>query len=278
MGNNNKIATGTVEGTGSSIDIACGFKPQLVIITNEDGECSLTWSDSMSAGTGLKELSNGKSPDSAAFTKPTIALTHNADPASNLAAAALYGVESGKANDNTLTLQSTTDSNADVLGETANGVAGAAASARFWVTDNDSPDGVALYVNEASSDRLEFVSPTGQDAVIIMPFEAAGIPGAAIAVTVHHSATAATGKALFFDDNGAADAQLAFVDTGAAGGTIPAADVAVILPTYSANSGSNKMEQITTGGVTAGIDKFSIGTDTDLNVSGETMHWVALAG
>ena len=165
-------------------------------------------------------------------TAPTIALTHNADPATNLSAAPLYGVEGyGASQTNIITLQSTTAANADVLGETANGVGGGvAASARFFVKDSDSPAGVQIYVNESSSDQLEFVSPTATDGYIIMPFETAagGIPGFAVRVLVHHNASAADGKALYFDDNGSADAQLAFVDTGAAGGEIPSADVGVL--------------------------------------------------
>jgi hypothetical protein len=162
-------------------------------------------------------------------------LTHNADPATNLAAAALYAYEAQDIGGiNTLRLESTTDSDTSVWGETANGLAGVAASCRFWVTDNDSPHGVALYVNESESDRLEFVSPTETDGYIVMPFEGAveGLTGAACLVKVTHSASAGDGKDLFFDDNGAAGAQLCFVDTGGAGGTIPAGDISLVLPSY----------------------------------------------
>lgn len=168
--------------------------------------------------------------------KPVIALTHNADPVVNLSAAALYIIEaSGKSMNNIGRLESTTASNASVLGETANGtVGGVNSSARFYVKDNDSPGGVPIYVNEASSDRLEFVSPTAADAWIVMPLEAAAgaPPGFAVAVKVYHSATAAAGKPLYFDDNGAADAQLAFVDAGGTGGVIPAADIVVMGPAF----------------------------------------------
>lgn len=164
-----------------------------------------------------------------AISKPTITLTHNLDPVGNLAAAALYAYEAQGASDcgNVIYLQSTTAANADVNGETANGsVHGVAESCRFWVKDNDTPSGVQIYINEASSDQLEFVSPTNADGYILMPFEmAAGAPPAYCVVKVHDNDAAASGKALYFDDNGAADAQLAFNDAGTAGGTIPAADV-----------------------------------------------------
>ena len=170
-------------------------------------------------------------PDVEGITKPTIALTHNANPASNLLAAGLYIIEAqGQGTKNIGRLESTTNGNTSISGETANGsIYAVAASVRFFVKDNDTPGGLPIYINEASSDQLEFVSPNEIDAYIVMPFEmaAAGVV-AAVAVKVHHNAAAADGKPLYFDDNGGADAQLAFVDTGAAGGTIPAADVTVL--------------------------------------------------
>ena len=169
-------------------------------------------------------------PDVEGVTKPTIALTHNADPGTNLLAVVLHIIEAqGQGTKNIGRLESTTNGNASISGETANGsVYAAAVSARFFVKDNNSPGGVQIYVNESSSDQLECISPTETDAYIIMPFETSGTAWAAVAVKVHHNAAAADGKALYFDDNGAADAQLIFIDAGAAGGTIPAADVTVL--------------------------------------------------
>lgn len=212
-----------------------------VSIANESAHTHAVALDSGASGaeaahTHAVVCTTDSEPQTQAFTKPTIALTHNADPVSNLAAAALYAYEAqGSTGTNQIYLESQTNGNASVLGETADGVAGAAASARFWVQDNDTPNGVQIYLAEDTSDQLEFISPTTSDGYIIMPFEAAGIPGAAVKVTVHHAADADGGKALYFDDNGAADAQLAFVDAGAAGGTIPPADVEVIYPAYSAS-------------------------------------------
>lgn len=78
-------------------------------------------------GTTVGVLNPYYENDMASSTKPSIALTHNADPVSNLAAAALYGVEGyGASQANVITLQSTTASNANVLGETANGEIGRA--------------------------------------------------------------------------------------------------------------------------------------------------------
>jgi len=179
-------------------------------------------------------------PDYAIAVKPTIALTYDADPAGNLNAVALYAYEAqGNCVQNTINLESTTNGNTSIWGETANGTVGLiACSLRFLVFDNNSPNGVKIYIAEDASDRLEFVSPTATDGYIIMPFEeAAGAPGGfACAVKVHHDAAAATGKDLFFDDNGAADAQLIFIDAGTTGGTIPAADISILAPAYLEDS------------------------------------------
>lgn len=181
--------------------------------------------------------------DLTGYTAPTPALTHNADPVTNLAAAALYIEEDyGIGEGNCGRLYSTTDSDADVVGSTDDAtIWGQAATPRFYVNDSDSPSGVQIYVNESSSDQLEFISPTETDAFIIMPIEAiANSPcgGFALAVKVHHNASADSGKALYFDDNGAADAQLAFVDTGASGGVIPAGDITLLGPIFGAATGN----------------------------------------
>ena len=198
------------------------------------------------AMTGVSNAASVVSPefvgDLAASTKPVIALTHNADPQTNLNAEPLFITEAyGDATKNVGILQSTTDSNADVLGETADGIGGAVtASCRFFVKDSNAPTGVPVYVNE-TDDSLEFISPTATDAYIVMPYEivAGGVSGYGCVVKVTHSATADSGSPLFFDDNGVADAQLVFVDTGAAGGVIPAADITEIGPFYGDATAGN---------------------------------------
>lgn len=171
-------------------------------------------------------------------TVGTPKLSYDADPVSNKAATALYGVESyGAGGRNIIALQAVTNGNADVLGSTddVSGICGAA-TPRFYVTDNNTPAGVKIYVNQSTNDQLEFISPTATSGYIIMPFEAIadGVPGFAYAVKVTHSATADAGGGteLFFDDNGAADAQLFFVDVGTSDGVIYASDIEVIAPSY----------------------------------------------
>ena len=283
----NHVSSGFIDGTGSLMNVFCGFKPKSVFIMNVDGLIRAHWDDLMdndsmikivdasvagtiavtphadsggaisvtphadsagvvdvtphadSAGTPAEAtpatVANAVSDISAAFlpdynpiVKPTIALTHNADPETNLDALPLFVTEAlAGASENCGILQSINNTAGDVLGETADGsVFGAAGSARFWVAYSAAPTGVQIYVNESAADQLECVSPSEEDVVVLMPMEnAAGVGSAYVKVLIHHNVDAATGKALSFDDNGAADAQLIYVDTGAAGSNVPPSDV-----------------------------------------------------
>lgn len=48
------VAMGTVEGTGSAINIQTGFTPNYVELINEDDPTTLKWHQGMGAGHGLK--------------------------------------------------------------------------------------------------------------------------------------------------------------------------------------------------------------------------------
>lgn len=195
---------------------------------------------SVSVSNSTSTLSPYYESDINSSTKPTIALTHNADPVTNLNANPLFITETyGDSQAGVGILQSNCNGAADVLGETADGIGGGvAASCRFFVKHNATPSGVQIYVNEGASDQLTANFPSGNDCYIVMPFEqaAGGIPGHAVRVLVIHDAGAAAYKPLYFDDNGAADAQLCFVDTGAVGGTIPASAVSEL--------GNNYLDQV----------------------------------
>jgi hypothetical protein len=52
-------AMGTVEGTGSAINIPCGFQPNLVRLINIDGDAILDWTSDMGAGKGYKTVAAG---------------------------------------------------------------------------------------------------------------------------------------------------------------------------------------------------------------------------
>jgi len=171
-------------------------------------------------------------------TVGTPALVHNADPTGNLAALPLYGVEGyGAGGRNIIQLFSTTNGNTDIVGsvDDVSGICGAA-TPRFYVNDSDAPGGVKIYVEDTTPWKLEFVSPTATDGYIIMPFEAIadGVPGYAYAVKVTHAADAATGVELEFDDNGAVNAQLIFVDGATTSRVINPADIEVLAPSFMA--------------------------------------------
>lgn len=212
------------------------------------------------------------------ITVGTPALTHNGDPVGGLAAAPLFVVEAyGIGNKNIGVLQSNCNGTTSILGSTDD-VSGAcgAATPRFWVTHNATPAGVQIYVDEADNDKLVFISPTAKDCIVIMPFEAIanGVPGYAYAVTIHHKASMSGCKALYFDDNGAANAQLAFVDAGAAGGVIYASDIEVIAPQYTGITGNcgSAAGQTFTGGGAAALTEVGSG----VNLSAIAVDFIAL--
>ena len=57
--NENDVAKGTVEGTGASINISCGFVPRVVKVINIDGDAIMDWTDDMGDGLGYKTLGAG---------------------------------------------------------------------------------------------------------------------------------------------------------------------------------------------------------------------------
>jgi hypothetical protein len=213
----------TFTGTPDTISPTASSDTPTITVTNADASAGTP------AGTNAASaVLPTYIPDWTAVVKPVITLTHAADPSDAGTDGPLYVVEAlAGASANCGSLESTCSSAADVIGETADGsIWGGASSARFFVTHSAAPGGVQIYVNESESDQLECVSPTAEDVFVVMPMEAvAGAPRASVAVRIHHSATAASGAPLYFNDNGAADEQLVFTDTGAVGGVIPAADI-----------------------------------------------------
>ncbi|UWQ30256.1 hypothetical protein [Leisingera sp. M523] len=53
------FATGTVEGTGSAINVELGFTPDYVRLINIDGDATLDWTSSMTNGEGYKTVAAG---------------------------------------------------------------------------------------------------------------------------------------------------------------------------------------------------------------------------
>jgi len=54
-----RIKTGTVEGTGSTINMDIGFIPQKVQLINIDGDAILEWTEDIGADKGYKILGTG---------------------------------------------------------------------------------------------------------------------------------------------------------------------------------------------------------------------------
>jgi hypothetical protein len=61
LGNNmiTRMATGTIPGTGATIQIALEFSPRAVYVVNEDGLATLYWTNTMADASGLKEVTAG---------------------------------------------------------------------------------------------------------------------------------------------------------------------------------------------------------------------------
>jgi hypothetical protein len=53
------IKVGTVEGTGSAINVTLGAVPCYVRLMNIDGLATLEWTEDLADGYGLKEVTNG---------------------------------------------------------------------------------------------------------------------------------------------------------------------------------------------------------------------------
>lgn len=54
-----QMVTGTIEGTGTALNVQLGFKPSVVTLINQDGLCRLDWCESMGDGKGLKAVTAG---------------------------------------------------------------------------------------------------------------------------------------------------------------------------------------------------------------------------
>ena len=54
-----EIKTGTVEGTGSAINITCGFIPKYVKLINIDGDATGEWTEDMTDDEIFKDLPTG---------------------------------------------------------------------------------------------------------------------------------------------------------------------------------------------------------------------------
>ena len=187
--------------------------------------------NSPSATNGVITALNLFRQDVRGAVKPAIKLTHAADPTGGGDDNPLKISEGYLAVNNQGVLGSNCKGAVDCKLETANGsVNGVASSASGWVVHSATPPGVKVYVNEASSNRLEFVSGSAKNSFIVLNFGT--VAPFLVRVIVHHSATAATGKPLYFNDDGGADAQLVYTATGAADTAIPAGDVAVLEPAF----------------------------------------------
>lgn len=90
-----QFATGTVEGTGSAINVELGFTPGHVEIINIDGDAFLRWNDAMPDANGMKTVaagttaqitSNGVTPYAGSAASASKGFTIGADTDINVSA------------------------------------------------------------------------------------------------------------------------------------------------------------------------------------------------
>lgn len=156
--------------------------------------------------------------DMEGYNMPTFALVHSADPISLLNASTL-NVGLGGPGDPIGHFVSVTNANASVSFTSAadGGIYATDQRARGWVKHVGAPSGVPVFVDEADGDKLK------------ADFNFAGNPGDKL-VGLQLStglmylrildANTVGMKLLYFDDNGADNAKLVYVDAGAVGGSI----------------------------------------------------------
>lgn len=148
--------------------------------------------------------------DASAFTAPTVALVHNADPVGALAAAALYAVVDVNSTARVGRLESNQASTTSTAFTTANDGAfygTITARATGFVKHVVGSTGVALYVDEADGYKIKANVGTGD---FYLPLWLMGPAWVSIKVL---DADTSGMKQLYYDDNGADNAKLIFVAT-----------------------------------------------------------------
>lgn len=99
------FATGTVEGTGSAINISCGFTPAYVQVINIDGDASMIWTADMTdgeayktvaAGTNAQIATGGVTPYTGSSGSASVGFTIGADTDVNASAETIMWAAWGK--------------------------------------------------------------------------------------------------------------------------------------------------------------------------------------
>ena len=62
-----QMAYGSVEGTGSAIEVDLGFQPKVVLLRNIDGNATLDWVESMGDDKGQKIVTSGADATNISF-------------------------------------------------------------------------------------------------------------------------------------------------------------------------------------------------------------------
>ena len=177
---------------------------------------------------------------------PSFALTHNADPEGvGMLATKLYAIHVNGSNLAQLNSVLNGVASTSFTSAADGGIYRADQRATGWVKYNAVPDGVQIFVDEADGDKLK-----GDFSAALNPGDkmvSLKLDTGSLTLLIKDAPTAGM-KALFVDDDGADNAKLVFVDTGAAGGTINAGNFeAVCLSAMKGTKAGNAKAQTFSG-------------------------------
>jgi len=182
---------------------------------------------------------------------PSFALTHNADPEGvGMLATKLYAIHVNGSNLAQLNSVLNGVASTSFTSAADGGIYRADQRATGWVKYNAVPDGVQIFVDEADGDKLK-----GDFSAALNPGDkmvSLKLDTGSLTLLIKDAPTAGM-KALFVDDDGADNAKLVFVDTGAAGGTINAGNFeAVCLSAMKGTKAGNAKAQTFSGAALGG--------------------------
>lgn len=299
MGSKGKnLAQGTVAGTGASLDVICGFRPDTVRVHNRTSLAVLDWTESMGVAAGYK-LGSGGSTRSV-LTGSDIKGSVNTDSENTDAAALPTNGSLLKSADVFSTYTSPVSSIAEP---------DVARNVGVFIT-NDSGGALDLfegasvftitgtYKGAAQTEAITITSTSGNKSVANTKFryKYGAKPFDTVTSVAYTNAPAATLKLSFGIGSkiglpvplfGAATASVEKITKNAAdlspSGIVDTTNNTVNLGTLADNDdfqivykvGAAAHSFITTLGITPFFNGFTIGADTDVNVNTDTLYWTA---
>ncbi len=293
----NHVASGTETGTGSLITVICGFKPRAVWLYNVTGEAVLHWGSKMGDGKGYKGngLATGSNSTSS-VTGTAAAQTFTGEsytPAGSNASSSVSGTAAAQVfTGESYTPAGSVTGKLDLAVAAFSGTGFVTAGQVITTTDTqimaatDTAAGM-WFINTAQVTTVPVLilsntivngasavltcqgvpPPTDAGAYKIVTLGAATFAGSAHTLAGTNGTSAVSGTAVAQAFTGNAHTLAGTNGTSAVTGTAAA---------QTFTGGASDQAFISSGGVTSLYNGFTIGTDTDVNVNAEVIHWVAI--